>query len=195
MTTNKDDLKNNQIDAEEIEDAKVEGEEEMTENSKSAKSRKKLRKERKADEELNALKEKNEALNDKYLRLFSDFDNFRKRTIKERIELSSTASKDLITDLLPVIDDFERAMSSLEANNPAHEGINLIYNKIVKTLKQKGLEEIEAQGQAFDTDYHEALTNIPAPSDELKGKVVDVVQKGYTLGGKVIRFARVVVGS
>lgn len=195
MTTNKDDLKNNQIDAEEIEDAKVEGEEEMTENSKSAKSRKKLRKERKASEELIALKEKNEALNDKYLRLFSDFDNFRKRTMKERIELSSTASKDLITDLLPVIDDFERAMSSLEANNPAHEGINLIYNKIVKTLKQKGLEEIEAQGQAFDTDYHEALTNIPAPSDELKGKVVDVVQKGYTLGGKVIRFARVVVGS
>ncbi len=195
MTTNKDDLKNNQIDAEEIEDAKVEGEEEMTENSKSAKSRKKLRKERKASEELIALKEKNEALNDKYLRLFSDFDNFRKRTMKERIELSSTASKDLITDLLPVIDDFERAMSSLEANIPAHEGINLIYNKIVKTLKQKGLEEIEAQGQAFDTDYHEALTNIPAPSDELKGKVVDVVQKGYTLGGKVIRFARVVVGS
>lgn len=195
MTTNKDDLKNNQIDAEEIEDAKVDGEEEVTENSSSAKSRKKSRKERKTNEELIALKEKNEALNDKYLRLFSDFDNFRKRTIKERIELSSTASKDLITDLLPVIDDFERALSSLEENNPAHEGINLIYNKIVKTLKQKGLEEIEAKGQAFDTDYHEALTNIPAPSDDLKGKVVDVVQKGYTLGGKVIRFARVVVGS
>lgn len=195
MTTNNEDLKNNQIDTDEIEDAKLDSEKEMKENSKSSKSNKKSRKERKAQEELIALKEQYETLNDKYLRLFSDFDNFRKRTIKERIELSSTASKELITDLLPIIDDFERALSSLEENNPAHEGINLIYNKIVKTLKQKGLEEIEAKGQAFDTDYHEALTNIPAPSDELKGKVVDVVQKGYTLGGKVIRFARVVVGS
>ncbi len=195
MTTKNEDLKNNQIDTDEIEDAQVAGEEEVAENSKSSKSRKKSRKERKAEEELVALKEKNEVLNDKYLRLFSDFDNFRKRTIKERIELSSTASKDLISDLLPVIDDFERALASLEENNPAHEGINLIYNKIIKILKQKGLEEIEAKGQVFDTDYHEALTNIPAPSEDLKGKVVDVVQKGYTLGGKVLRFARVVVGS
>ncbi len=190
-----EDMKNSQIDAEELEkdDMTVNPDGETKINQ--GKTGKKNRKTKKAEEELKALKDKYDELNNKYLRLFSDFDNFRKRTLKERIELSSTASKELITDLLPVIDDFDRALSSIDKANPAFEGLNLIQNKLGKTLKQKGLEEIDAKGQEFDTDYHEALTNIPAPNPELKGKVVDVIQKGYTLGGKVIRYARVVVGS
>jgi molecular chaperone GrpE len=195
MTADKSNLQDNHTETTGMPIDKENAEAEKTENTKPAKNKKKTRKESKTAQELLEIKEKYEALNDKYLRLFSEFDNFRKRTLKEKIELSSTASRDLIADLLPVIDDFERALSSLEENNPAHEGINLIYNKIIKTLNQKGLEEIEAKGLSFDTDYHEALTNIPAPSEELKGKVLEVAQKGYTLNGKVIRFARVLVGS
>jgi molecular chaperone GrpE len=136
-------------------------------------------------------------LNDRYLRLYSEFDNYRKRTLKERIELSKTASADVIVALLPVVDDIERAIKSWvspEVDDVHLEGIKLISNKIQSILVQKGLEEIPAMGMPFNTDFHEAITQIPAPSPELKDKIVDVVEKGYTLQGKVIRFAKVVVG-
>lgn len=139
----------------------------------------------------------NEA-NDKYLRLYSEFDNFRRRSARERIDLVATAGSEVIKTLLPVVDDFERALKNLEDNaeNAAtREGILLIYNKMKHTLQGKGLEEMKTLGEAFDADLHEALTQIPAPSDDLKGKVVDELEKGYYLHGKVIRYAKVVVGS
>ena len=136
-------------------------------------------------------------LNDKYLRLFSEFDNYRKRTAKEKIDLTATASESVIKDILPVLDDFERALQNMEKNGNETDiqGVTLIFNKLKDMLKKKGLEEIEAMGVEFNTDEHEALTMIPAPEEDKKGKVLDVIQKGYKLNGKVIRFARVVVGN
>ncbi len=138
-------------------------------------------------------------MNDKYLRLYSDFDNFRKRTAKERIDTLKTASQDLMIELLPVLDDFDRALEAMAENNAQEEsvkGVELIYNKLFSILKQKGLETMDVGiGDEFDTDFHEAITNIPAPTDDLKGKVIDVIQKGYMLGGKIIRFAKVIVGN
>ena len=136
-------------------------------------------------------------LNDKHLRLQAEFDNFRKRTAKEKLDLTVTASENVIKDILPVFDDFERALQNMEKNgNEADlQGVTLIFNKLKDTLKKKGLEEIEAMGVDFNTDEHEALTMIPAPEEAKKGKVLDVIQKGYKLNGKVIRFARVVVGN
>ena len=136
-------------------------------------------------------------LNDKYLRLYSDFDNYRKRVTKEKIEMSKTASEGVITNLLPILDDFERALGALAETDedPMKEGIILIYNKFKNLLVQKGLADIEAMGETFDTDLHEAVANMPAPSKDMVNKIIDVTQKGYTLNGKVIRFAKVVVAS
>ena len=136
-------------------------------------------------------------LNDKHLRLQAEFDNFRKRTAKEKLDLTVTASENVIKDILPVLDDFERALQNMEKNGNESDiqGVTLIYNKLKDTLKKKGLEEIEAMNADFNTDEHEALTMIPAPEEDKKGKVLDVIQKGYKLNGKVIRFARVVVGN
>lgn len=136
-------------------------------------------------------------LNDKYLRLFSEFDNFRKRNIKERLELIKTASEDIIILLLPILDDFERALKSIDESNKIlgnKEGISLIYNKFKSILLSKGIEAIDSKGKEFNTDFHEALTQVPAPKKNLKGKVIDEIEKGYLLNGKVIRFAKVVVG-
>jgi len=152
----------------------------------------------KTEKVIEELEKKCEESNDKYLRLYSEFDNYRKRTQKERIELFKTASQELIVDLLPVVDDFERALAALtasHANEESTKGVELIFGKLFSTLSQKGLEPMDATGKEFDTDFHEAITNIPAPTKELKGKVIDVVQKGYLLNGKIIRFAKVVVGS
>lgn len=135
--------------------------------------------------------------NDKYLRLSAEFDNYRKRTLRERMELTKTAGESVMLSILPVIDDFERAMHSIDQGmdfEATKEGILLIYNKFQEFNKQNGISEIEAANNAFDTDLHEALTKIPAPSEEMKGKIIDVIQKGYYLNGKVIRFAKVVVG-
>ena len=136
-------------------------------------------------------------MNEKYLRLYSEFDNYRKRTAKEKIDLVATASEGVIKDILPVLDDFERALQNMEkVNNDTNlQGVTLIFNKLKDSLRKKGLEEIEAIGTEFNTDEHEALTLIPAPEEDKKGKVLDVIQKGYKLNGKVIRFARVVVGN
>lgn len=152
---------------------------------------------KKYEEKIANLEEKLNELNDKYLRLFSDFDNYRKRTNKERLDLLKSASEDTIISLLPVLDDFERAIAAIDKNGASGidvDGVKLIYNKLLSILTKKGLEPMCAAGQPFDTDFHEALTIIPTPDDELKGKVIDEVQKGYLLNGKVIRFARVVVG-
>ena len=152
---------------------------------------------KKYEDKISELEGKVNNLNDKYLRLFSDFDNYRKRTSKERLELLNTASEEVITNLLPVVDDFERAIAAMEKNGtsgPDMDGIKLIYNKLLNILSKKGLTPMNCKEQAFDTDFHEALTIIPAPTDELKGKVIDEIEKGYLLNGKVIRFARVVVG-
>jgi len=136
-------------------------------------------------------------MNDKYLRLSAEFDNYRKRTLRERMELTKTAGESVMLGILPVIDDFERAMHSIEQGmdfEATKEGILLIYNKFNEFSKQNGITEINAIGQVFDTDLHEALTKIPAPTEDLKGKIVQVIQKGYYLNEKVIRFAKVVVG-
>lgn len=139
-------------------------------------------------------------LNDKYLRLYSEFDNYRKRTLKEKVELSKTASEDIILALLPVMDDIERALkSTLKTADGMEvvpkEGLQLIYQKFESLLAQKGLEAIPSMGEPFDVDFHHALTNIPAPSEDMKGKVIDEVEKGYKLNGKVIRYSKVVVGN
>ncbi|MEJ2901780.1 nucleotide exchange factor GrpE [Pedobacter panaciterrae] len=144
------------------------------------------------------LQQENAALNDKYLRLFAEFDNFKRRTQKERSELLQTAGKDVIVSLLPVLDDFDRATKAIETAtdiNPIREGVALVHSKLKSILAQKGLKEMESINNVFDTDNHEAITKIPAPNEELKGKVIDELEKGYTLNDKVIRFAKVVVGS
>lgn len=137
-------------------------------------------------------------LNDKYLRLYSEYDNYRKRTAKEKIDYMLSAGQDVFMLLLPVLDDFERAIKSNENITditPVKEGFSLIYNKLKNTLTQRGLVVMESVGEVFNADFHEAITNIPAPSENLKGKVVEVVEKGYSLNGKVIRFAKVIVGA
>ncbi len=163
----------------------------------AAKKEEKKDKKSSSQKKLESLQEKYEELNDKYMRLYSEFDNYRKRTAKERIELQKSASREVILDILPVVDDLERAIQSFEEHKLSEEakkGIELIYNKLINILSLKGLKEIEASGKTFDTDFHEAITNIQAPSKKMKGKIMDVVQKGYTLNGKVIRYAKVVVG-
>ena len=148
------------------------------------------------EEKTDNFEEKFNELNDKYLRLYSEYDNYRKRTANEKIELIKTAAESTILALLPILDDFERALPTMEQSEDKthYEGMMLIYNKLKRTLEQKGLEEIKATGEPFNTDEHEALTQIPAPSEDMKDKVIDVVQKGYKLNGKVIRYSRVVVG-
>ncbi len=135
---------------------------------------------------------------DKFMRLFAEFENYKKRTSKERVELFKTAGQDVMTSLLPILDDFERALNHINEDKEAEElrkGVELIYNKLKATLEQKGLSKIEVnQGDVFNADDHEAVTQIPAPSEDLKGKIIDVIEVGYQLGNKVLRFPKVVVG-
>lgn len=150
------------------------------------------------DAEITELKDKIAELNDKYTRLYSEFDNFRKRTAKEKKEIMDAGGEDVFKSMLPVIDDFERAIkSNAEATDlkAINDGVHLIYNKFKSTLNQKGLTEMKSIGETFDPDIHEAITNVPAPSDDMKGKVVDELEKGYSLNGKIIRFAKVVIGN
>ncbi len=135
---------------------------------------------------------------DKFLRLFAEFENYKKRTSKERVELFKTASQDVMVAMLPVLDDFERALSHIEEDKEAEElrkGVMLIYQKLLTTLEQKGLVEVTVKkGDTFDAEDHQAITQVPAPSEDLKGKVIDIIEKGYKLGDKVIRYPKVVVG-
>ncbi len=135
---------------------------------------------------------------DKYLRLYSEFENFRKRSAKERLEMILTANESLLLSVLPVLDDFERAQKSMQNAtdiDAVKEGIQLIKDKFVKILDAKGLVVIDTENQPFDTELHEAITQIPSPSEDMKGKVIDCVEKGYKLGEKVIRYSKVVIGS
>ncbi|MBK7872527.1 MAG: nucleotide exchange factor GrpE [Saprospiraceae bacterium] len=140
--------------------------------------------------ELKTMQKDHEELKDKYMRLFAEFDNHKKRTIKEKLDLMKTASQDILTALLPVLDDFDRA----KQNEELSDGINLVYQKLYKVLENKGLTPMESNEQPFNSEFHEAVTEIPAPSDNLKGKVVDTIEKGYMLSDKIIRHAKVVVG-
>jgi molecular chaperone GrpE len=136
--------------------------------------------------------------NNKYLRLYAEFDNYKRRTIKERIDMQQTAGKDVIVDLLPVLDDLERALKVMETATDVaavKEGVSLIQSKIKNTLTQKGLKEMESKGSSFDADLHEGITTIPAPTEDMKGKIVDELEKGYYLNDKVIRFAKVIIGA
>ena len=137
-------------------------------------------------------------INDKYLRLYSDFENYRKRTAKEKIELIDSSNRDLLSTFLPVVDDFERAITSNEnTEDPAvlKEGFLLIFNKINNIMEMEGVKPMNALGKPFDVEYHEAITNIPVPKKSMKGKVMDVTEKGYFLKEKVLRYAKVIVGA
>lgn len=149
------------------------------------------------ENEIEQLKAEKAELNDRFLRLFSEFDNYKKRVSKEKLDLISTASEKVLVSLLPVIDDFERAIAANEKVDDVDsikEGFNLIYNKLVQMMKRFDVEEIQAKGEEFNTDFHEAVTHFPAQKEEDKGKVIDVTEKGYKLKDKVIRYAKVVVG-
>lgn len=147
-------------------------------------------------EEVSAADKLNE-INDKYLRLSAEYDNYRRRTLKEKMELTKTAGESILLALLPVIDDFDRALAHMDDAKDIEslkEGIKLIHTKFNDFLGQQGMKEIDAKNSAFDTDIHEAVTKIPAPTEEMKGKVIDCIEKGYTLHDKVVRFSKVVVG-
>ena len=166
-------------------------------SAKKESKKEKAHKKTKTEEQLEKAENEVFDLKDKHIRLQAEFDNYRKRTMKERMELLKTASESLLVNILPVIDDFDRAIQTLESvqeENHVKEGVSLIYNKFQEFLKQNGVKEIEAKGKDFDTDLHEAITTFPAPTEDLKGKIIDVVQKGYYLNDKVIRHSKVVIG-
>ncbi|MEN8804297.1 MAG: nucleotide exchange factor GrpE [Wenyingzhuangia sp.] len=168
----------------------VEHNEEANASAQSEQNQDDVKEETSVDELIQAEK-------DKYLRLFAEFENYKKRTSKERIELFKTAGKDIIVSMLPVIDDFDRAMVEINKSEDEElvKGVVLIQDKLVKTLAQKGLTEVEVkQGDVFDADTQEAITQIPSPTEDLKGKVIDVIEKGYKLGDTIIRFPKVVIG-
>lgn len=149
------------------------------------------------EEKIAEAAEKEGEWHNKYLRLSAEFDNYRKRTLTEKAELTKTANAELLKDMLSVVDDFERGMDNMDKSedvNALKEGVHLIHAKFIEFIRQNGVAEIEAKEKEFDVDFHEALTKIPAPTEELKGKVVDVIEKGYLLNEKVIRYAKVVVG-
>ena len=181
----KSDIENEQVEANQAETVEVEEQAEEEQVVEEQTNEEKLEAEVKQEK-------------DKFLRLFAEFENYKRRTAKERIELFSTASEGVMKTLLPVLDDFERALTHIEDDKEAEElrkGVLLIYQKLIKTLEQKGLKLMEVnKGDVFNADNHEAITQIPAPSDDMKGKIIDIVEKGYILGEKVIRFPKVVIG-
>lgn len=149
------------------------------------------------EDEIAKLKAEVEESKDKYLRLFAEFDNYRKRTNKEKLELRKTAAADTLTALLPVLDDFDRAKKNHDdasSTEEFSEGVMFVYDKVLSFMKKQGLEAIDSTGEAFDVNIHEAITEIPAPTEEMKGKIIDTVELGYKLNDKVIRYAKVVIG-
>ena len=144
-----------------------------------------------------SVKELNETINnekDKYVRLFAEFENYKRRTAKERIDLFKTAGKEVLSSLIPVVEDFKRALNQEDPNQEDDQGIQLIYNKLIETLKNQGLEELEVEiGDSFDSEIHEAISQIPAQNDDQKGKIIDIIEGGYKLGDQVIKFPKVVV--
>lgn len=193
-------LQNKLIMAEK-EDMKQEPELEEKASDVEEKKKKQIKKEERKESELKKqvaeLTDKLAKEKDDYIRLMAEFETFRRRSAEDRLSLTASAAADTVKGMLPVLDACERAMEMLasSADEAAIEGTNLIYNKLMDYLKTKGLAKIEAKGEKFDTDLHEAVTQIPAPAEDLKGKVVDVIQTGYTFNGKVLRYAKVVVGA
>lgn len=180
-------------------DSKESVEEIYTEDqpAENKKSRKKKSKTEEYKMKIAELEKDLEESKDKYLRLYAEFDNYKKRTIKERRDLIVTAGRDTISAILPVLDDFDRAKQSADDENSQEvftEGVSLVYNKLHNVLKSKGVQAMESNGQPFDPELHEAITEIPAPSEEMKGKIIDTIEKGYLLNDKIIRHAKVVVG-
>jgi len=182
---------------EEMENENPELTEQQEAQSKKETKKDKAHKKSKVEEQLEKAESELLDMKDKHIRLQAEFDNYRKRTLKERMELLKTAGESVLIGILPVIDDFDRAVQTLdniEEESHVKDGVKLIYNKFQDFLKQNGIKEIEAKEQSFDTDLHEAITTFPAPSEDLKGKIIDVVQKGYYLNDKVIRHSKVVIG-
>ena len=197
MTKRKEEYKKYSQDSEHAQEAQLNGETTTQEQSGSHAGEEIVSVESELENKIAELTAILAASNDKYLRLSAEFDNFRKRTLKEKMDLMKNASESVIVSFLPVIDDVERAIQAIETSNnleTTKEGINLIYNKFKDFTKQNGVVEMEAKGLELDTDHHEAITKIPAPTEELKGKIVEVIQKGYMLNDKVIRYAKVVIG-
>jgi molecular chaperone GrpE len=185
-------VKDKDVDIKKDENPDIKSKEQKEESSKEKDSNSK-----KANKQIKELEEVIDQKNDQFIRLQAEFDNYRKRTLKEKMELTKSAGESLLVNILPLVDDFERALDSMKESkkdDPVKQGLDLIYKRFIDFLNQNGVKEIEAAGQEFDTDLHEAITKIPAPSEELKGKIVDVVQKGYMLNDKVIRYAKVVIG-
>jgi len=148
-------------------------------------------------DELEVMSQKCAELNDKNLRLMAEFDNYRKRTLKERVDLLKTAGEKVLVDMLPLVDDFERGLKAMETSEDVQsvkDGVDLIYSKFISFLLQNGVKPIPTENEIFDTQFHEAITTFPAPSEDLKGKIIDCVAKGYTMNEKVIRFSKVIVG-
>lgn len=161
---------------------------------KKSKKDKHSEKEIALQQEIEIIKAELEESKDKYLRLFAEFDNFKKRSVKERFELMKTAAHETISAMLPVLDDFDRAKKSAENGSETFsEGVQLVYQKLYNILEHKGLKSMESTGENFDPEWHEAITDIPAPSEDMKGKVIDTIEKGYILNDKIIRYAKVVV--
>lgn len=170
----------------------------MAEETKTKDKKKSKRSKKTVDiEQFEAVQQELGELKDKYLRLLAEFENFKKRTVREKMDLMKSAAQDTLSGLLPVLDDFDRAKKSAEDEGTEEifsEGVTLVYNKLNSTLKNMGLTEFDATGEVFDSELHEAVTEIPAPSDEMKGKVIDTIEKGYRLNDRIIRYAKVVVG-
>ncbi len=186
-----------EVPVEEVSVEEVENEEVVEEQEEEV-SEETTEEEKEEKDDLTLALEKAAELSDKNLRLQAEFDNYRKRTLKEKMELTKTAGEKLIKDILPVMDDFERAMGTLDSAediDAVKEGLHLIYNKFEGFLKQNGVGAISTEDGEFDTELHEAITQIPAPSEDMKGKIIDCVQKGYKLNDKVIRHSKVVVGA
>lgn len=188
----KDEHKDVKDQVEEAIDNAIEDVEDMEENTEEQTD---TQEQELTEEEI--IKEDLQKEKDKFLRLFAEFENYKRRTSKERLELFKTANQEVMTAMLPIMDDFDRAMNELKRSGDENllKGIELIHNKLKETLKAKGLERMEVeQGSDFDSEIHEAITQVPAPSDDLKGKIIDVVEPGYKLGERIIRYPKVVTG-
>lgn len=175
----------------------IQKEEEKAEGQKKEKKKGRQSKTAKLEEKITELEAEVAESKDKYIRLYAEFDNYKKRTVKERLDLINTAGRDTISALLPVLDDFDRAKKSADddsTNEVFTEGVTLVYNKFKGLLNSKGVKEMTSTGESFDPELHEAITEIPAPSDDMKGKIIDTIEKGYMLNDKIIRHAKVVVG-
>ena len=202
----KKDMQNEKIKKEDVKQTKSDTEKQEKNKSGEKSSSAKIKKGKKTSsqtkkdktiEKIKTLENNYNELNDKYLRLVAEYDNYRKRTLKERMELIKSAGEDTLINFLPIMDNIDRAKKSVDEAKDIEavkEGINLIYKHIFDFLTERGIKEIKAIGEPFDTDLHEAITKIPAPEEKMKGKVIDVIEKGYKLNDKVLRFAKVVVG-